>query len=493
MQLRELAENLGTSITPPSPASDAAGTTPVTGVMHNTEWVNPGNVFVAIKGAQADGHRYLDAAIAAGAIAVIGEGLPTGVSCPVPYLRVDDARAALALSAAILHGHPSRTLDVIGITGTDGKTTTSWMTRHLLRTAGRGAGLFSSVGYELPDGELHQFPSHFTTPEAPQIHEILAEMISHGTDAVVMETSSHALAMKRVLGVDFDVAVWTNLSPEHLELHGSMEQYFEDKSILVRSARTAVLNADDEWARRLYGVAPAQVTYSARGGAADWGARDVAEHPTHLEFKVTSPLGDFDAHLPMVGDFNVANALAAMATAAQHGASIEELQEGMRTFAGVPGRMQMLPTPADCPRVIIDFAHTAISVENLLTTLRPSTEGKLWIIVGSAGDRDPFKRGPIGEAAARLADVAIFTEEDPRSESVDAILAQMVEGAGERDNYLVIPDRVEAITRAIHTAPAQDTVVLAGKGPEPTMQRGQTLFPWNEENEALTAIASRGR
>lgn len=487
MQLRELSHALGAVSTDPLDGIE------VTGVSHNTGLLNAGYAYVAIRGARVDGHSFIDKAASAGAVAVIGEGLPEGAECALPYLKVSDARAALAHAAAALNDYPSKRLRVVGITGTDGKTTTSWMTRHLHQAAGLATGMLSTVGYALPDGELRQFPVHFTTPEAPQVQEILHTMVKAGTHTAVLETSSHALAMKRVEAVDFDVAIWTNLSPEHLELHGSMEQYFADKSILVRSARTAVLNADDKYARRLYGIAPEQVTYSASGGEADWRATNVSEHSAHLKFTCVSPLGTFDVDLPMVGQFNVANALAAMAGAALAGATIPQLQEGMRTFAGVPGRLQFIPTPPDCPRVIIDFAHTALSVENILQTLRPTTEGKLWIVLGASGDRDPAKRAPMGEAATRMADIAVFTEDDPRTESVEAIMAQMASGAQGRDNFVLIADRAEAITYAIHSAAPADTVVLAGKGPESFIARGLTEDPWDEEFHASTAIATRGR
>jgi len=488
MQLRELARIIQAELH--APCADVAGE--VTSVTHNTEWVRPGAVYVAIKGARVDGHDFVPAAEAAGAVAVVGEGPPAGWDRALTYLEVVDARTALAQIAALLHGRPSSRLQVVGVTGTDGKTTTSWMTRHLLRCAGLATGLFSSVGYELLDGDLRQFPSHFTTPEAPEVQQILRTMVDDDTQAVVLETSSHALAMKRVHEVDFDIGVWTNLSPEHLELHGSMEQYFQDKALLIQAARTAVLNADDPWVQRLIGDKGEQVTFSSSGAPADWVARNIAEHPTQVSFDVVSPLGEFSVRLPVVGRFNVDNALAAMAAAALVGVGVDQLREGMASFGGVPGRMQLLPTPAGCPRVVIDFAHTALSVENVLTTLRPSTEGRLWIVMGSAGDRDPTKRGPIGQAATTFGDVAVFTEEDPRSEAVEDILAQMVAGAKEGATYKTIADRSEAIRYAIHHACADDTVVLAGKGPEPTMQRGQTAYPWDEENEAMGAISSRG-
>ena len=258
---------------------DTGESVEVTGVTHQADWAQPGDAFVAIRGARVDGHSFIGQAVERGAVAVLGEGLPEGVDCPVPYVVVPAARAALADAAAELAGHPSRKFPVLGVTGTDGKTTTSCLARHLLRHAGRRTGLLSTVGYELPDGVLRQPPTHFTTPEAPQVQHILAEQATAGAEAVVVESSSHALALDRVRAVDFDVAVWTNLTGEHLDFHGSMERYFADKARLVQRAPFAVLNADDPWAAQLVPMAPSHTTYSADGAEADWTATDVVEGP----------------------------------------------------------------------------------------------------------------------------------------------------------------------------------------------------------------------
>ncbi|WP_460979842.1 UDP-N-acetylmuramyl-tripeptide synthetase, partial [Pseudactinotalea suaedae] len=243
-------------------------------------------------------------------------------------------------------------------------------------------------------GELRHFPAHFTTPEAPEVQRVLGELVRTGAQAVVVEASSHALAMDRVRAVDWDVAVWTHLTSEHLDFHGSLENYFADKAKLVERAPFAVLNADDPWTARLRGRASAETFYSADGGEADWVAHDIAELPDGLSFAVESPLGSFAAVLPMIGRFNVANALAAMAAAHRLGATAEQLVEGLRTFAGVPGRMELVPgDPERDPRVIVDFAHTPPSLEKALTTVRATTERELWVVIGSAGGpRDPSKR-----------------------------------------------------------------------------------------------------
>ncbi|WP_261663103.1 UDP-N-acetylmuramoyl-L-alanyl-D-glutamate--2,6-diaminopimelate ligase [Deinococcus sp. Marseille-Q6407] len=472
----------------------------VTDVTHNAAWAQPGSLFVAVRGARADGHSFIQQAEERGAVAVVGEGLPAGVGTRLPYLQVPDARAALADLAAELHGHPSRELKVVGVTGTDGKTTTSWLTRHLLRAAGLRTGLLSTAGYELSDGRLRQFPAHFTTPEAPQLQGILQEMVQEGAQAAVLEASSHALALHRVRGVAWDAAIWTHLTREHLDFHGSVEQYFADKRRLIEASPFAVLNADDPWTERLRGIAPAEVTYSAEGRPADWQASGVQESGQGLQFQVHSPLGDFSATLPMIGVFNVANALGAMAAAAQLGATAEQLQAGLASFGGVPGRMQLVRDPdlpsEQQPRVIVDFAHTPPSLDKALHTLRSTTEGQLWVVLGSAGgNRDPLKRAPLGEVAARCADQAIFTEEDHRHTPLQDILDEMERGAHEGgfSNYRSIGNRQEAIRFAVGQAQPGDTVLLAGKGPEDTLERDTETIPWNETEEAEAALALRPR
>lgn len=489
MRLSDLAATLGLS-----PAELPGAKWPeveVRGVTHNADWAEPGTLFVAIRGAKFDGHSFIAQAGARGAVAVIGEGLIPEQTCDLPYLTVPSARAALADAASALHGHPSRALKVVGVTGTDGKTTTSWLTRHLLRVAGLRTGLLSTVGYELPDGKLRHFPAHFTTPEAPQVQATLRGMVEAGAQAAVLEASSHALALDRVRGVEWDVAIWTHLSSEHLDFHGTLDNYFADKRKLIERAALAVLNVDDPWTAQLRGVAPFETTYSAEGQHADWQAQDIREGTGGLHFHVTSPAGEFGATLPMIGRFNVANALAAMAAAQHLGASVEQLQAGLASFRGVPGRMELVPGTGEQPRVIVDFAHTPPSLEKALATLRATTPGRLWVVIGSAGGpRDPHKRAPLGEVATRLADQAVFTEEDHRDTPLTDILREMERGAREagRGNFLSIGDRAEAIRYAVASARPEDTVLLAGKGPEDTLERGTETLPWNEAEEARAAL-----
>ncbi|MFC4452619.1 UDP-N-acetylmuramoyl-L-alanyl-D-glutamate--2,6-diaminopimelate ligase [Deinococcus sonorensis] len=479
MQLHDLARALNLS----QPAENPH----VTGITHNAGWVQPGDAFVAIRGARADGHHFLAQAAERGAVAVLGEGLPDGLTSPLPYLTVPDARAALADAAAALSGHPSRQLQVVGVTGTDGKTTTCWLTVHLLRSAGLACGLLSTVGYQLPDGQTRHFPAHFTTPEAPQVQATLRALVDAGAQAAVLEASSHALALERVRAVAWDVAVWTQLTSEHLDFHGTLEQYFAEKRKLVERAPFAVLNLDDPWTAQLMHLGP-HVTYGEAEGA-DWRASHLQERHDGLHFRVDSPLGELQAILPMIGRFNVHNALAAMAAAARLGATPSQLLAGLASFGGVPGRMELVPG-GQGRRVVVDFAHTPPSLEKALSTLRATTPGRLIVVIGSAGGpRDPSKRAPLGEVATRLADHAIFTEEDHRDTPLQQILDEMAGGAAGRSNYELIGDRQQAIQRAVQLARPGDTVLLAGKGPEDTLERGDRTVPWNEVAEARAALA----
>lgn len=456
--------------------------TQVTGITHNSGWVEFGFVFVAIQGIHQDGHNFIPDAIKRGAVAVVGSADLADIG--VPYLRVENTRQALADMSCIFFGHPSRELYMVGVTGTDGKTTTSWMTHHLLSEA-VPTGLLSTVGYMLADGMLRHFPQHFTTPEAPEIQRILRDMKDSGCQAVVLEVSSHALELERVRGIAFDVGIWTNLTPEHLDFHGDMAHYFEAKRKLLDQSKYALVNLDNEWTASLADLKHVQ-GFGIEAPEATWLAQDILEDATGLRFFVRSMNDGVD--LPMLGRFNVYNALAALAAAHHFGMPWSTLREKISHFPGIPGRMQCIwPNP----RVIVDFAHTPPSVEHVLKTLRKTTQGRLIIVLGSAGgNRDPRKRAPLGEMAARFADHAIFTEEDHRETPIWEILHEMQRGALRVPNaaYEMIPDRHDAIAKAIAMAQPEDTVVLAGKGPEDTLERNGSSIPWNEVNIALKIL-----
>jgi len=479
----------------------------VSGVSHNSTWVQAGDIFVAIRGKAHDGHRYIPGALARGAVAVVGEGCTDAAKLPVPYVRVSHARRALANIAALLNGYPSHRLATVGVTGTKGKTTTSWLIRHLIRTAGHKTGLLSTLGYKLDDDSLHQFPAHFTTPEAPQVQATLAQMVDRGCTHAVIEASSEALAQSRLRGTQFEVAVWTNLAPEHLNFHGDMESYFGAKRILIDASAFAVLNATDPWAMRL--ADHPHVTYSSDPEvSADWLAGNIAEAGGCLTFDVRYPAGaepagsaptrsdragSFSVQLSLIGTYNIANALAAMAAADHLGISIDDIQRGLSTFPGVPGRMQIVQ---EAPvRVILDFAHTPESLWLSLTSLRATTRGRLTVVIGSAGgQRDPRKRAPMGAIATELADTAVFTEEDCRDTPIYDILNEMKRGADEacRSNYVLMPNRREAIHWSLSHSGPGDTVVFCGKAGEITLERADEVIPWIEETIVREILQEMG-
>ncbi len=469
----------------------------ITGITHNSSWVEPGYIFVAIRGAKSDGHSFIPQALERGAVAIVGEGVGETLESPVPYLHVENARQALADLSSIFYSHPSRELKVVGITGTDGKTTTAWLTHHLLSSVGIKTGLLSTVGYKLADDTLHHFPAHFTTPEAPEVQRLLREMVMAGCEAAVLEVSSHALALERVRGVQFEVGVFTNLTPEHLDFHGDMQNYFDVKKSLLERSEFGITNADNEWTAKL------SKKYDSFGLSehVDWRATEVQQTPEGLTFRIEFSSESQSVVLPMIGDFNVGNALAAVAAtssilfwfAGDQSPILPSLNE-LSSFQGVPGRMQMVTSNSSSPRVIVDFAHTPPALEKALQALKPTTRGRLIVVLGSAGGpRDPAKRAPLGQIATQYADHAIFTEEDCRDTPLEDILEEMERGAREagRTNFESIPDRRDAILKAILEANSEDTVLLAGKGPEDTLERASETIPWDEVAVAREALERR--
>ncbi len=451
---------------------------PVEGVTHDSRKVEPGFVYVALKGQRHDGHTFIGEALRKGAVAVVGEA---DLDLPVPYARVENARRALSRLAATFFDHPSRKLTVIGVTGTDGKTTTSHLIHHLLGALGKPAGLLSSVGYAF-ENEWRFPEGHFTTPEAPELQAVLAEMVARGLSHAVLETSSHALAQQRVADVAYDLAVWTHLSPEHLDFHGDMEGYFAAKASLVRCAPFAVLNAECPYARRLFDRP--HLSYG-RGGTIQ--ARNVEEGAKGIRFLLTAEGKEIPVSLPMIGAYNLENALAALAAVQALGLDLRAAARAMEHFPGVPGRMQVLATQP--VRLVVDFAHTPEALAKALTALRPTTAGRLLVVVGAAGERDPAKRRPLGEVAGRLADAAIFTEEDSRSEPTEAILAELAAGAkGGAASVHLEPDRAAAIRLAARLARPGDTVLFAGKGHERTLERDGSVLPWDEAAQVRAAF-----
>jgi UDP-N-acetylmuramoyl-L-alanyl-D-glutamate--2,6-diaminopimelate ligase len=468
----------------------------VRGVAQSHELVVPGAIFVARVGATVDGHGFAEQAIAAGAVCVVGvrQGMTALPWRSVPYVRVDDDRWATSALAATFYGHPSRALRTLGVTGTDGKTTTATLLFELLQGPARTpqAALVSSAAARIGRRRV-RFPGHFTTPEAPQVHGLLASAAAAGARYAVVESSSHGFALQRLEHVHYDIGAWTSFSPEHLDFHGTLEAYREAKRTLLRRAGVAVLNRDDPAWESFAEVASRVVTVGEHAGA-DVRADEIRERPSGLRFTL---LADGERHacgLPLPGRFNLGNALVALA-AARPASTLdwEQLTARLARFRGVPGRMQVVARrPAT---VIVDFAHTPPALANALAAVRPAPGGRRIVVIGAAGERDPGKRAPLGEAAMRGAELAVFTEEDHRSEDLSAILASMARGAEaaggrEGERFWRVPDRREAIAFAVGLAERGDVVLLCGKGHERTLERGDAALPWDEAAEARAAVRS---
>lgn len=451
----------------------------------------PGSLFVARAGARFDGRRLIGEAARLGAVAVVAEDSPLLTDSVLPVVRVDDAEAVTGPLAAALLDNPAGKLTVVGVTGTDGKTSTSFLLRHLLAGSVQ-TGLISTA--QVHDGN-RELPTigHFTTPEAPEVQSYLAAAVTAGSSHLVLESSSHALDRHRLDGVDFDLAVWTNLSPEHLDWHGDMDHYLAAKRSLIRRAGTAVLNLDDPYFARFAEAAETVISYGL-DAAADWRATGIAQSPAGLEFQVVSATGSYRASLPMLGEFNVHNALAALAAAVWLGVPAETAVSRLATFEGVPGRMQTIQSSPF--NVTVDFAHTGPALAKALAAVRQAVTGRLLLVIGAAGERDHGKRQPLAQAAVEGADLIVFTEEDSRSEDTAAILEQLsahAQAAGARDGQVLLePDRRQAIARALEAARPGDLVLLAGKGVERTLERRDSTLPWDERAVALELLRELG-
>ncbi|HEX7041274.1 MAG TPA: UDP-N-acetylmuramoyl-L-alanyl-D-glutamate--2,6-diaminopimelate ligase [Trueperaceae bacterium] len=461
----------------------------VTAVVQDHRRAGPGALFVARTGERFDGHAFAAEAVARGAVAVVGDAPQERVAGlgEAPYVRVPDAKRALPHLAAAHAGHPSERLRVVGVTGTDGKTTTSFLVAHLLG-ARHATGLISTAAVRLGGEEL-PLEGHFTTPEAPEVQGLLARFLAAGASHVVLESSSHGFSQHRLDAVAYAAGVVTNVSPEHLDHHGTFAAYVDAKATLVRRARAAVLNADDEgYAAFLAAAREAGTRVVTYGEAADADVRllGVAERPGALDLTLDALGERVSARLPMVGRYNAWNAAGAVAAAVLEGVPAAEAAASLAGFPGVPGRMQVVATEPFT--VIVDFAHTPPALAKALAAVGRQGAHTI-VVVGSAGERDPGKRAPLGEAAVRGADVAVLTEEDSRSEPVEAILAAMAAGAEAAggvpgETYHLVPDRREAIALAYRLARPGDVVVLAGKGHERTLERYDEVLPWDEARVA---------
>lgn len=485
---------------------------PSTSIEHvafDSRKVQPGSLFVALQGGYTDGHNYLQQALGSGAVAAIVEP-DTSDELIAGYQavgRVQNTRGALAQIAAAFYDDPSRDLTLIGVTGTDGKTTTSTILHDILTHAGRHGSLVGTAGVRLPRGKSHKLLRQ-TTPESLEVQELLYQTLHLGDSFSVLETTSHALETHRVDECAFDIGVVTNVTREHLDFHGTVARYRAAKAKLLRqvdqqsridSLGICVLNRDDEGTREIaHAAGSAEVVWFSAGGDQDANlfATSIEPESNGIRFKICGDWGSSDVWLPLAGRWNVSNALAATLAALALEVELDVIVDALETVRPVPGRMQLVDAGQPFS-VVVDYAHTPQALTVTLKELRTLTSGKLIVLFGSAGERDIEKRAEQGALSAQLADFSVFTSEDPRFEDPEAIIDAIKHGAlqaGGREHvdFECIEDRRTAIQFVIDRAEAGDTVLLAGKGHETSMIYGAEQRPWNEATVALEALAQRG-
>ncbi len=484
---------------------DRASLPAIRRVQHDSRAVEAGDLFVCIPGERADGHDFAGAAVEAGAVALIasGERVDELVSLGVPVVGVRHPRAAMASVAAAHEGYPGRTLTVVGITGTDGKSTTAFLTLAALEGAGLDVGLLSTIETRIK-GEVVPLAARLTTQESPVVQHLLGDMVAAGCTHAVVEATSHGLAMHRMDRCYFDVGVLTNITPDHLDFHGTFEAYRKAKGTLFEMLneqphgapqRTAVLNRNEpNWEYFAKRTKARVVTYGVDNDDADVRAEDVMAWSDGSTFTLTAGDDSIEASVRLPGEFNVENATAAITAAAALGLDIEAVALGVAACEGVPGRMGRVGGAAF--DVIVDYAHTPEAMRSVLETLRPVVEGRLIVVFGCAGERSRERRSGLGSVAAELADYAVLTEEDPRSEPSEQIIAEIAEamvvgGSREQVDFERVTDRRAAIARALEIGSAGDLVLLAGKGHERSIERADGSHDWDERAAAREEIARR--
>ncbi|HVB37389.1 MAG TPA: UDP-N-acetylmuramoyl-L-alanyl-D-glutamate--2,6-diaminopimelate ligase [Vicinamibacterales bacterium] len=495
--LRRLLEQAGPVGAVAGWPADAASR-PLAGVAYDSRQVVPGSVFFALHGQQADGAAFAPQAIARGAVAVVAESVPPAGTAAT-WFAVADARRALAIASDAWYHHPSHDMQVVGITGTNGKTTTAYLLSAIFEAAGIPCGILGTVVYRIGTEERE---ATRTTPEAPDVQRLLCEMVDRGSGACAMEVSSHALALHRVDGMHFAAAVFTNLTRDHLDFHRDMESYFAAKRRLFEmldAGAPAVVNLDDPRGATLAALVQRPVTYGIRQPA------DIAPGPLSvgldgLRFDVRTPQGRLRIESPLVGRPNAYNILAAVGAASALGLPLDAIERGVRTLARVPGRFQVVSNPSDELTVVVDYAHTDDALRNLLETARPLARGRLITVFGCGGNRDRTKRPLMGAVAARLSDVVIVTSDNPRGEDPARIIQEVRRGLTPdttRDTgasalqHLEIVDRKAAIGKAIELARPGDLVLIAGKGHEHYQIIGDRVLPFDDVAVARDALARR--
>jgi UDP-N-acetylmuramoyl-L-alanyl-D-glutamate--2,6-diaminopimelate ligase len=490
MQLRQIVQSL------PALAIEGDLTQDIQGITYDSRRVKSGMMFVAIPGQHTDGHDHINNAIARGASAILCERNGF-VPQRAAKIKVADSREALALASAAFYENPSTRLKMIGVTGTNGKTTVAFMVKHLLETAGIKTGLIGTIRYEVGERII---PAHRTTPEALEVQQMLAHMVRADCEACVMEVSSHALDMKRVHGIDFDVAIFTNLTQDHLDYHGTMENYYEAKKKLFTSLQSgskrggAIINIDDSFGRRLSRETDVEVKLTfGLSESAQLRATRIQLNQDSTQMVIESDEHHFPCTLPLIGRHNIYNALAAVGAGLCLKLGVPALKNALNTMEPVPGRLQKISQGQEFG-VYVDYAHTDDALQNVLGTLRELTRGRLLLLFGCGGNRDAGKRPKMGEVAARLADFSIITSDNPRKENPGSIAAQIEEGyrSIRTDACRIQLDRRRAIEEIIQMAAPGDSVLIAGKGHETYQEFEDTVAPFDDAVYARQALEELG-
>lgn len=468
-------------------------TTEVSGATHDSRQARQGTLFAAIRGLTTDGHRFINDVIRRGAVGVISES-DAPANFPAAWLKVKDARAALARAASIVYGNPSHDLNLIGITGTNGKTTTTYLCFALAQAAGEKAAMLTTVEYRIGDKSQ---PAVRTTPEASDTNQFLRAALDENCRTAVMETSSQALDLRRCDWLRFRVAIFTNLTRDHLDYHGTMENYYDSKKRLFdgrlgEKPACCAVNIDDEWGVKLTAELKAnnqKVVTFAQNSAADLTAKNIdVSLLKGTAFDLTTPRGNRKITSPLVGKPHVYNMLAATAAALELGFDLDEISDGLQRCVGAPGRFERVPTDADFA-VVVDYAHSDDALLNTLQTARELTGGKIITVFGCGGDRDRTKRQPMGEVAGENSDFVIVTSDNPRTENPLQIIEEIEIGLQKTGcPFLTITDRREAIHRAIARAKPNDVVLIAGKGHETYQIVGNEKFHFDDREIAREAL-----
>ena len=479
MKLKELLSGVPVLASTADPELDIAH------ICYDSRKVTPGSLFVAVSGFAADGNRFIPMAMEKGAAAVVTAKVPEE---EIPYVLVSSDRLALALLSCNFYGNPARDMTMIGITGTNGKTSSTLLLKQVLETC-RGAkvGLIGTMANLIGDQVI---PTERTTPESLELQELFARMRDAGCTHVVMEVSSHAVVLERIGGIHFDVAAFTNLTEDHLDFHKTMDAYCDAKAELFRRCDRAVINADDPYAPRMLAAAACPVLTTGISHPGELTARDLDLHAEGVHFTAVSGGESAAVSLAIPGRFTVYNAMTVLGCARQLGISLEECAAALANAHGVKGRVEVVPTPGMPYSVLIDYAHTPDGLENVLSAVKDFCQGRVIAVFGCGGDRDPMKRPIMGEIGVRLSDLAVITSDNPRTEDPMAIISDIQKGVNpESGEYIVIEDRRKAIRYAMDIAQKNDIIVLAGKGHETYQEINGVKHHLDEREEVAAHLA----